>query len=516
MAQRKRNFDRRARSRRRIHGEAAAQVADSLFDAQQPHAALAACVESAAVVVDREPQAVRLLPHRNFHVLRAGVLPAVVQGFLHDAIDAGLVLFRKLFGNPIGRNLHPQATALGNLARLPFERRDQAEVVEHRRTQQQRHVAHHADGVLHLVFDPGRFFRHGFQLAIADQRGEIGHLHQYSRQRLAHLVVQLARNRTPFLFLGLHQPRGERLQFLPRPRDLVQVRGRLVLQAEDAPHARSGQQQAQSDGESQNQSEAAAELRERRFHPHFSGVQLSFVERANLVGQPQHRHAAREDLVAQENVAVAPAFGRAPCEDRIEHAPIGRQILREYLEWPGFRAVHQFPVFVESRVHVAAAFEQAIAVAFRFAAFRLQQVVADVRAGDVEVGANAVEHPRPPQKIFADFVIAPLNLRERLHAVEFGEGHQQQQTAEAGHEDQAAIGGQRAIAGNRNHLYQAIQVLSYFERLSMPGNHRQFMTLLPARAPARPIRKCPVTFSIRKTFTSWRTPSGWCRCRRKM
>ena len=273
--------------------------------------------------------------------------------------------------------------------------------------------------------------------------------------------MQLARNRTPFLFLGLHQPGGESLQFFPRPQDLVQVCGRLVLQSENAPHARSRQQQAQPDGESQDRREAAAELRERRLHPHSSGVQLRFVQRANLVGQPQHRRAPREDLVAQENVAVAPAFGRAPCEDWLKHAPIGRQILREHPEWPGFRAVHQFPVFVQSRVHVAAAFQQAIAVAFRLAALRLQQVVAHVRAGDVEVGANAVEHPRPPQKVFADFVVAPLNLRERLHAVEFGEGHQQQQTAEAGHEDQAAIGGQRAIAGNRNHLCQAIQVLSY-------------------------------------------------------
>ena len=85
---------------------------------------------------------------------------------------------------------------------------------------------------------------------------------------------------------------------------------------------------------------------------------------------------------------------------------------------------------------------------FRFAAFRLQQVVADVRAGHVEIAENAIEHPRPQQEVFADFVVASLNLRERLHAVEFGEGHQQQQAAEARHQDEAAISGRRAITGN--------------------------------------------------------------------
>src|SRR5271157_4082272 len=118
--------------------------------------------------------------------LGGGTINSMVLGGLALAfsrlIDNSVVVLENIYRHMELGESPAVAAELGNLARLPFERRNQSEVVEHRRTQQQRHVAHHADGILHLVFDPGGFFRHGFQLALANQRGEIGHLHQYSRE----------------------------------------------------------------------------------------------------------------------------------------------------------------------------------------------------------------------------------------------------------------------------------------------------------------------------------------------
>jgi len=88
-----------------IHCEAAAQVADSFLDSQQPHSALLSGVESLPIILDGEQQAVWLLTNRDSHVRGLRVLHAVVQRFLDDPVHAGLVLFGKFFGNLLGRHL---------------------------------------------------------------------------------------------------------------------------------------------------------------------------------------------------------------------------------------------------------------------------------------------------------------------------------------------------------------------------------------------------------------------------
>src|SRR5213080_4360006 len=45
------------------------------------------------------------------------------------------------------------------------------------------------------------------------------------------------------------------------------------------------------------------ELREDGIDAHLAVAQLRFVDAANLVGDPEHRHAAREDFVAEEAIA---------------------------------------------------------------------------------------------------------------------------------------------------------------------------------------------------------------------
>ena len=182
-------------------------MSHALLNSQQSHPFFVTGIEALSIVSHRKQQPRRLLLHGNRHIARAGVLHAVVQRLLHHAVDAGLVLFGQVLGHVFGDHLHPHAAALRDLARLPFERRDQSQIVQHRRPQQQRHVAHHADGAFHQLLDLVRLHRRRLHIARADQCRKVRHLHQHAGERLSHFVVQFARDRAALLLLRLHQPR---------------------------------------------------------------------------------------------------------------------------------------------------------------------------------------------------------------------------------------------------------------------------------------------------------------------
>ena len=170
-------------------------------------------VEAPAVVLHRKNDPGILLAHHHPHGARLSVAGAIVQGFLNHAVDAGLQSVGQLAGR-IGRgHLHANSGAFGNLARLPFQRRHQAEIVQHGGPQQQRHVADdvHAGfrqllDRIHVLPDVG--------IVRSDMGGGVSGFHQQGRKRLADLVMQLARNAAPLFFLGRNQARGQLLQLL--------------------------------------------------------------------------------------------------------------------------------------------------------------------------------------------------------------------------------------------------------------------------------------------------------------
>jgi hypothetical protein len=79
--------------------EAAAQVRDALFHAQQAEAARVRAVEALPVVEHAQVDAVAFLHDLDAHAAREGVPGAVVQRFLHHAIDTGFVLFGQIVGH---------------------------------------------------------------------------------------------------------------------------------------------------------------------------------------------------------------------------------------------------------------------------------------------------------------------------------------------------------------------------------------------------------------------------------
>ena len=124
---------------------------------------------------------------------------------------------------------------------MPVEGRNQAEIVEHGRAQQQGQVAHFVGGLLRQRSDgtevQAQFF--GFLRAL----GVLG-FHQDGRKGLAHLIVQLARQSTAFILLGAQQAAGEFLQIGLGTGILFQAPLQLALQAHGVADGQQRQHQA--------------------------------------------------------------------------------------------------------------------------------------------------------------------------------------------------------------------------------------------------------------------------------
>ena len=169
-------------------------------------------------------------------------------------------------------------------------------------------------------------------------------------------------------------------------------------------------------------------------HSRLAFVQLRLVQRADLVGDSEHRHPPREDFVAQERKAIALADGGAPREDRIERIPILGKRGGERLKRLPLAGVYQRAILRESRIHIVARFEQAVAMPFGFARFGLEQVIADVGARNVDIAADALKQSRAQQEVFANLIVGALDALKSAHAIDFRERHHGQQAAEPGHQ----------------------------------------------------------------------------------
>jgi hypothetical protein len=101
------------------------QAGYPFLDAEQAHSLVFLEIETSAVVLDRQRQASGFLLHANSNRLGLRMTRAIVQGLLHDTIDASLIgvgiVIRKAFGGDADIHGGP----FGHFARLPAERRHQ-------------------------------------------------------------------------------------------------------------------------------------------------------------------------------------------------------------------------------------------------------------------------------------------------------------------------------------------------------------------------------------------------------
>src|SRR5262249_26819565 len=135
----------------------------------------------------------------------------------------------------------------------------------HRWAKQQRHVSHHANAVLREI--PQAFYALG---RLRQRRAQIAQADQKSRERLADLVVQLARDRPALVFLRLHQTRRKILE--PLPGFL-----RFALEAQNPRHTAGREQEPETQSDHQRNTQPDSKLREQLFNLDVVVVQLALV-----------------------------------------------------------------------------------------------------------------------------------------------------------------------------------------------------------------------------------------------
>ena len=112
------------------------ELSDPLFHPQHAQAARPVGVKPASVVFDAQKQRAVVLAHRDYGALRPGMTGHVLQRLLHDTVNARAHFVRERIRHIFGGNRNLDAAAAGDFARLPFQRRDQAQIVQHGRAQQ--------------------------------------------------------------------------------------------------------------------------------------------------------------------------------------------------------------------------------------------------------------------------------------------------------------------------------------------------------------------------------------------
>ena len=166
-------------------------------------------------------------------------------------------------------------------------------------------------------------------------------------------------------------------------------------------------------------------------------IWASFI-RADLVGDSQHGHAPRKNLVAQKIVSAGAALLGGPLKHRFQHPPVGVQFAGQTFQGPRFGRMHEFVVGSDGGVGIVAGFEQAVPVAFGFAGLGFEEVVAHVGAGDVNIAANPLQQAGAGDEFLPHGIVRGANLVQRLDAVEPGEAQQHQEAAKASEQHYAA------------------------------------------------------------------------------
>ena len=117
---------------------------------------------------------------------------------------------------------------------------------------------------------------------------------------------------------------------------------------------------------------------------------------------------------------------------------------------------------------------------------RLQQVVPDVGAREIEIAANPFQNLRPQHEIVANAIVRCLDLLKGLDPVSTGERHENQQSTESGDQHQPAIHRWYEAGPRRRHcLYFTVSRRD-------PVKKYGFKSIVRVRAPPTKVRRSRV------------------------
>ena len=208
----------RAGARRALDAHLAIQQVGALAQAHEAVGALRARpggLEAAAVVAHGEDHRARAALERDLHARGRGVACDVGERFLQHAEHCGRPRVGQVELARAQHQLARRAGALAEVLHQPFARGGEAEVVQHQRAQVGRDAARGGDGGIEQLLHGGELVRERARRRL-EVLAQPPHVDLQRRERLAQLVVQLARD-APLLLLAHRACReGEAADLLAR------------------------------------------------------------------------------------------------------------------------------------------------------------------------------------------------------------------------------------------------------------------------------------------------------------
>ena len=416
-----------AATRKRIDEEIAAETGDAFVHPKETHAAVAAGIKADAVIFNGEEQAAILFLNEDADAGGVSVLDAIVESFLDHTIDAGAVIFGEVIGKLAVDDVDGEAGAFGDLAALPLESGNEAEVVEHGGAKEQGHVTDLVDAFLGEELDAleGGGDGRGGQGSI----GETLKINEQSGERLADLVVKFAGDGAALLFLSVDEALGEFLEFVLRAQGLLVFFASVALEMGKIKDGGSGEEQAEGKGEDANDEDAVASLPEDEGDLSFGLTEVEFVDVADFAGQSKQGGALGEGEVAQGDSVF---FSGIDDEDAVGQEPVGREFIAEFLKRGILVAGERAQTGIESSVGVIAEIVELMEVGVAGGGVGLgQRIFAKEIAGFVEAEANVAKSTLAFEIVLADGGAGHFETIEGVDGVEGQDGHENEEGAEA-------------------------------------------------------------------------------------
>ena len=415
---------------------------------EKSHAAVTAWIETNAIVFDGEDEVLILLLNHNANTPGMGVLDAIVERFLDNAIDAGAMVFGEIIGKFVVDDIDDEASTFGNFATLPLEGSDEAEVVEHGGAEEESHVADFVDALFGKKLDAlqaggqGGGGRRGV--------GEVLQVHQESGEGLADLVVEFAGDGAALLFLGIDEALREFLEFVLRAQGLFVFFAGVTLEANEINDGGGGEEEAEGEGGNRDDADAMAGIGEDAGDLGFGLTEIELVQFADFTGEGENGSALGEGEVAQ---GEAVGLGGIHEEDAVSEEPVGSQFVAEILEGGVLVAGKGAKAGFEGVVRVIAEVVKLREVGLAGGGVGFgERVFAKEVAGFVEAEADIAEGAFALEVILADGGAGGFQLIEGVDGIEGKKSHESKKGAEAeehsGERTNAASSG-RDVGGER-------------------------------------------------------------------
>ena len=247
----------------------------------------------------------------------------IVHRLLHQPVNARAVFVRQAVDRIVGGDHHVQSRALAGFPRVPVQRRHQAEIVQHRRAQQQRQIAHLVHRLLRQPLDR--------------IRDVPGHRPACSAHSAPSVSIRIAERDCPISSCSSRASARRSFSWARNSRvesscKSARRRVQLPFQPENEADRHQRQEQAAAERTRERPQKVTPYAVRRGRRPLFGPRQPQFVHRSDAVCNLKHGGAPRDQFVVEERGAQPIPFLRRPSDAGIQNLPVGIDLIAQRLK----------------------------------------------------------------------------------------------------------------------------------------------------------------------------------------